>query len=57
MPGHDDEVPPNSAPDKKEAGINVSVTYTITAQGQLRTDWEVDASRALPVRLPPNLFK
>ena len=50
--GPEEEV--ESGPD---ARIQVAVTYTIDAKGRLKCGWEVDATRALPARLPPNLFK
>ena len=56
MPGHDD-VPADAPGPAKEATIGIRATYTVSADGHLRLDWQVDASRALPAQLPPNLFK
>ena len=56
MPGHD-EVPADAPAGAKEGTVGISVSYTVSADGDLRFDWEVDATRALPAKLPPNLFK
>ena len=56
MPIHD-EVPADAPAAAKEATVAISVTYTVTAGGQLSMEWEVDASHALPAQLAPNLFK
>ena len=55
MPGHDDA--PADASKPREASVGVSVSYTISADGCVSMQWSIDASKALPGRLPSNLFK
>lgn len=56
MPGHG-EVPASAPAHAKHATIPISATYTVSASGSLRLDWDIDATRALPAQLAPNLFK
>ena len=51
------EVAADAPPQAKQGTINVRVTYNLSADGQLRMQWHVDASKALPAQIAPNLFK
>ncbi|KAK9808191.1 hypothetical protein WJX73_006921 [Symbiochloris irregularis] len=51
------EVAADAPADAKKGVIEVRVTYTISSSGELRMEWHVDASKALPAQLAPNLYK
>lgn len=51
------EVAADAPADAKRGTIECKVTYTVSANGELRMQWQVDASRALPAQLAPNLYK
>ena len=55
MPGHDDAPADPSKP--REASVAASVTYTVASDGSIGMQWSLDATKALPGRLPSNLFK
>lgn len=51
---------PCMAPKASRSNLNrlASATYaTVSPDGSLRSEWAVDASDALPARLPPGLFQ